>query len=69
MTSAMQEVTQLLLARRQELREDLADCLNYNSEGPTKMRKLAHLEGEIAGLEAALRLVEAVGSSELARVF
>lgn len=68
MTSALQEVNQLLLAQRRQLQGDLTDCLNYDSEGPTKTRKLAHLEGEITGLEAALHLVEAVGSSELARV-
>jgi len=68
MTSAFHEVIDLLEIQKLQLRDTIAHCLNFDSEGPTKLRKLAHLEGELAGLETALGIVNAVGASETARV-
>jgi len=68
MTSAFREVLDLLEKQRRQVRDALTHSLNFDSEGPTKLRKLLRLEGELAGLETALNIVETAGSSEAARV-
>ena len=68
MTSAFREVVDLLEMHKRQVRDAISHSLNYDSEGPTKLRKLTRLEGELTGLETALSIIEAVGSSESARV-
>lgn len=68
MTSAFREVIDLLEMQKRQVRDAIAHSLNFDSEGPTKLRKLTRLEGELAGLETALGIVETAGSSESARV-
>jgi hypothetical protein len=68
MTSAFREVIQQLEEQRRQVRDTITLSLNFDSEGPTKLRKLTRLEGELAGLETALAIIDAVGSSESARV-
>ncbi len=68
MTSAFREVIHQLEEQRRQVRDTITLSLSFDSEGPNKLRKLARLEGELAGLETALGIIEAVGSSESARV-
>lgn len=68
MTSAFREVIHQLEEQRCQVRDTITHSLNFDSEGPTKLRKLTRLEGELAGLETALAIIDAVGSSESARV-
>lgn len=68
MTSAFREMMHELEEQRRQVRDAITHSLNFDSEGPTKLRKLTRLEGELAGLETALAIIDAVGSSESARV-
>jgi hypothetical protein len=68
MTSAFQEVIDVLEMQQRQVRDAISHSLSFDSEGPTKLRKLARLEGEFTGLETALGIIKAVGSSESARV-
>jgi hypothetical protein len=52
------EILHNLQTRKRELDEGINHALNFDSEGPTKVRKLARLEGERAGIDTAIRLVE-----------
>jgi capsule polysaccharide export protein KpsE/RkpR len=52
----------LLLAYEQHVQHAKYDVLNFRSEGMVKMRKLAHLEGELAGIQAAIETIEAIGA-------
>jgi len=63
MTSEFQEVIGLLHSQKRQLMDTRAHVLNFESEGPTKTRKLAQIEGELAGIETAIRIVEKVGTS------
>jgi len=63
MTSEFQEVIQLLHRQKRQLMDTRSHVLNYESEGPTKTRKLVRIEGELAGIEAAIRIVEKVSAS------
>lgn len=63
MTSEFQEVIQHLHTQKRQLMDTRSHVLNFESEGPTKTRKLARIEGELAGIEAAIRIVEKVGAS------
>jgi len=54
------EILERLRRRRRELDETISQALNFDSEGPTKTRKLARLEGERAGIDAAIHIVEVV---------
>ncbi|HKZ52054.1 MAG TPA: hypothetical protein VJ085_02100 [Candidatus Acidoferrales bacterium] len=63
MTSEFREVIQQLQSQKRQLMETRSHVLNFESEGPTKTRKLAQIEGELAGIEAAIRIVEKVSTS------
>lgn len=52
------EILARLQKRKRELDETITSAMNFDSEGPTKVRKLARLEGERAGIEAAINIVE-----------
>lgn len=60
MNSSTLEILGRLQKCKRELDETITSSLNLDSEGPTKMRKLARLEGERAGIEAAISIVEAL---------
>jgi len=64
MPLAVRNVTDLLHAQKREVRDAMFFCLNFDSEGPAKKRKLAHFEGELAGIDEAITIVEAVAASE-----
>jgi hypothetical protein len=54
------EILARLQKRKRELDESITNAMNFDSEGPTKVRKLARFEGERAGIEAAISIVEAL---------
>jgi capsule polysaccharide export protein KpsE/RkpR len=62
LTEAGLKALNLLLAYEQHLQHTKYDVLNFQSESMMKVRKLAHLEGELAGIQAAIEMVEAVSS-------
>lgn len=64
MTSTIRDAIDLLHAQKREVHDAMSYCLNFDSEGPEKIRKLARLEGELAGVDEAIDIVEAVGTSE-----
>jgi hypothetical protein len=62
MTEPFLKLLDLLLSYEQHLQHTKYNVLNFQSESLVKMRKLAHLEGELAGIHAAIEMVETVGS-------
>jgi hypothetical protein len=62
MTEPFLRALDLLLAYEQHLQHAKYDVLNFQTESMVKTRKLAHLEGELAGIQAAIEMVEAVGT-------
>ena len=66
MTATIQASINLLFAEKRRLQDAVSYCLNFDSEGPAKTRKLAHLEGQVAGLDEAIGIAESVGRAESA---
>jgi hypothetical protein len=64
MTAALQASIDLLQTEKRRIQDAMTYCLNFDSEGPGKIRKLAHLEGELAGIDEAIGIVESVGRAE-----
>lgn len=64
MTSTCRDMIDLLHAEKRRVRDAISYCLNFDSEGPEKVRKLAYLEGQLAGIDVAIDIVETVGTSE-----
>lgn len=64
MTSTVRDVIDRLHARKHKLEDAMSYCLNFDSEGPEKLRKLARFEGELAGIDEAIGIVETVGTAE-----
>jgi hypothetical protein len=62
MTEPFLRALDLLLAYEQHLQHTKYDVLNFQSEGMVKVRNPARLEGELAGIQAAIETVEAIGA-------
>jgi hypothetical protein len=62
MTEPIWRVGQLLQAYQRQLQDTKHYTLNFESEGMVKVRKLARLEGELAGVQAAIEIVDAIGT-------
>ena len=64
MTATLQAAIHHLQREKRRIQDAKTYCLNFDSEGPEKLRKLAHFDGELAGIDEAIGVVESVGRAE-----
>lgn len=64
MTASLQAAIHHLHKEKRRVQDARIYCLNFDSEGPGKLRKLAHFDGELAGIDEAIGVVESVAGAE-----